>query len=126
MLFYRKPEANTWGILNVREEFAKKNPELVTRVLAVYEEARRWSLANPQELKQTFAGFTKLPQAVVDRQLETRTELTHSVIGEPQRGDRSSPPASRFRTPACCRPSTDVKAAVDDLIDARYLAKATN
>src|SRR5687768_9734690 len=26
-LFYRKPEANTWGILNVREEFAKDNPE---------------------------------------------------------------------------------------------------
>src|SRR5215208_5962389 len=40
VLFYRKPEANTWGILNVREEFAKKNPELVSRVLAVYEEAR--------------------------------------------------------------------------------------
>src|SRR5215216_4149547 len=40
VLFYRKPEANTWGILNVREEFAK----LVSRVLAVYEEARRWSL----------------------------------------------------------------------------------
>src|SRR5215207_5996195 len=49
VLFYRKPEANTWGILNVREEFAKKHPELVTRVLEVYEEARRWSLANPQE-----------------------------------------------------------------------------
>ena len=85
VLFYRKPEANTWGILNVREEFAKKNPELVSRVLAVYEEARRWSLANPQALKQTFAGFTKLPPAVVDRQIDTRTELTHSVIGEPQR-----------------------------------------
>src|SRR5438874_2618723 len=27
VLFYRKPEANTWGILNVREDFAAKNPE---------------------------------------------------------------------------------------------------
>src|SRR5918912_138044 len=52
VLFYRKPEANTWGILNVREDFANKNPELVRRVLAVYEEARRWSLANPQEVKK--------------------------------------------------------------------------
>src|SRR3954467_6454477 len=74
VLFYRKPEANTWGILNVREEFAKKNPELVSRVLAVYEEARRWSLAHPEALKQIFAGFTKLPPAVVDRQIDTRTE----------------------------------------------------
>src|SRR3954453_4387135 len=36
-LFYRKPEANTWGVLNVREEFAKANPEIVKRVLKVYE-----------------------------------------------------------------------------------------
>src|SRR5262245_32651409 len=28
-LFFRKPEANTWGILNVREEFAKENPDVV-------------------------------------------------------------------------------------------------
>ena len=28
-LFFRKPEANTWGILNVREEFAKDNPDIV-------------------------------------------------------------------------------------------------
>ena len=40
-LFYRNAAANTWGILNVREEFAKKNPELVRRVLAAYEEARK-------------------------------------------------------------------------------------
>ena len=32
-LFFRKPEANTWGILNVREEFLKDHPDLVRRVL---------------------------------------------------------------------------------------------
>src|SRR5919202_1929598 len=67
VLFYRKPEANTWGILNVREDFAAKNPDLVRRVLGVYEEARRWSLDHPQELKKLFADFTKLAPAVVDR-----------------------------------------------------------
>src|SRR5262250_1913749 len=41
-LFYRKPEANTWGILNVREEFAKDHPDVVRRVLAVYEDARKY------------------------------------------------------------------------------------
>ena len=25
-LFYRKPAANTWGVLNVREEFAAEQP----------------------------------------------------------------------------------------------------
>ena len=37
VLFYRKPEANTWGILNVREEFANEHPDIVARVLKVYE-----------------------------------------------------------------------------------------
>src|SRR3954469_18338032 len=53
-LFFRKPEANTWGILNAREEFAKDNPDIVRRVLSAYEEARKYSLANYDELKKTF------------------------------------------------------------------------
>src|SRR5215213_3962384 len=85
-LFYRnKDDANTWGILNVREEFLKDHPDLVKRVLAVYEEARKYSLANYDELKQVFIAATKLPDAVVDKQLKERTELTHSKIGAPQR-----------------------------------------
>ncbi|MGY4166033.1 sulfonate transport system substrate-binding protein [Bradyrhizobium sp. USDA 4529] len=91
-LFYRKAEANTWGILNVREEFLKAHPDIVRRVLATYEEARKYSLANYDELKKTFIAVTKLPDAVVDKQLKERTELTHSRIGSAQRG--SSPPAS--------------------------------
>ncbi|HJZ31798.1 MAG TPA: aliphatic sulfonate ABC transporter substrate-binding protein, partial [Hyphomicrobiaceae bacterium] len=72
-LFYRKPEANTWGILNVREEFAKEHPDAVRRVLATYEEARKLALANYEELKAVFKAVTKLPDAVVDKQLKERT-----------------------------------------------------
>jgi sulfonate transport system substrate-binding protein len=84
-LFYRNKDANTWGILNVREEFLRDHPDLVRRVLAVYEEARKYSLANYNELKQTFMTVTKLPETVVDKQLKERTDLTHSRIGAPQR-----------------------------------------
>jgi len=119
-LFFRKPEANTWGILNVREAFAEENPEIVKRVLAAYEEARKWALANPDELKKIFIAATKLPEAVVDRQLKTRTELTHSVIGEPQR--ESILAAGLALQQAGVIPSeTDVKSTVDKLIDARFL-----
>ena len=55
-LFFRKPAANTWGILNVREQFLKDHPDVVRRVLATYEEARKYSLANYDELKKTFIG----------------------------------------------------------------------
>ena len=93
-LFFRKADANTWGILNVREQFLKDYPDAVRRVLAIYEEARKYSLANYDDLKKTFIGVTKLPEAVVDKQLKERTELTHSRIGaaaariHPRRGPR--------------------------------------
>ena len=55
-LFFRNPDANTWGILNVREQFLKDHPDVVRRVLATYEEARKYSLANYDDLKKTFIG----------------------------------------------------------------------
>src|SRR3979411_2136773 len=83
--FFRKADANTWGILNVREQFLKDYPDVVRRVLAVYEEARKYSVANYDDLKKTFIALTKLPDAVVDKQLKERTELTPSRVGAPQR-----------------------------------------
>ena len=120
-LFYRKPEANTWGILNVREAFAQENPEIVKRVLAAYEEARKWALANPDEVKKIFIALTKLPEAVVDRQLDTRTELTHSVIGAPQR-DSILAAGLALQQAGVIPSETDVKGTVDKLIDASFLA----
>jgi sulfonate transport system substrate-binding protein len=119
-LFYRKPEANTWGILNVREAFAQENPDIVKRVLAGYEEARKWALANPEEVKKIFIAVTKLPEAVVDRQLNTRTELTHSVIGAPQR-DSILAAGLALQQAGVIPSETDVKATVDKLIDASFL-----
>ena len=117
-LFYRKPEANTWGILNVREEFLRDHPELVRRVLAVYEEARKFSLANYNEEKRVFIAATKLPDAVVDKQLKERTEITHSRIGAPQR--ESIVAAGLALQQAGVIPaSVDVKATTDLLIDDR-------
>jgi len=82
-LFYRKPEANTWGVLNVREAFAAANPEIVRRVLTVYETARKWSLAHPAELNAALVAAAKLPEPVIARQLE-RTDISSGQIGEKQ------------------------------------------
>src|SRR6201996_6272167 len=77
-LFFRDPDANTYGILNSSEDFLSKYPDLTKRVLAVYDQARKYSLANYDDLKKTFISVTKLPDNVVDKQLKERTELTHS------------------------------------------------
>jgi sulfonate transport system substrate-binding protein len=115
-LFFRKPEANTWGILNVREQFLKDHPDIVRRVLAVYEEARKYSLANYDDLKKTFMAITKLPGDVVDKQLKERTELTHSRIGAPQR-ESILAAGLALQQAGVVDARVDVKATLDALLD---------
>ena len=122
-LFYRKPEANTWGILNVREEFAKDHPDLVKRVIVAYEEARKYSLANYDELKKIFIAATKLDGAVVDKQLKERTELTHNKVGPAQR-ESILEAGLALQKAGVIQANVDVKKAVDDLIDDRYVTAA--
>ncbi len=115
-LFFRKPDANTWGILNVREPFLKDYPDIVRRVLATYEEARKYSLSHYDELKKTFMSVTKLPDDVVDKQLKERTELTHSRIGAPQRESILAAGVA-LQQAGVIDAKVDVKAALDSLID---------
>jgi sulfonate transport system substrate-binding protein len=115
-LFFRKPDANTWGILNAREQFLKDYPDVVRRVLATYEEARKYSVANYDDLKKTFVAITKLPDAVVDKQLKERTELTHSRIGAPQRESMLAAGLA-LQQAGVIDAKVDVKATLDGLID---------
>lgn len=84
-LFHRDADANTYGILSTREEFLDQHPDLVKRVLAVYENARKYALDHPEEVKASFIAATGLPEAVADRQLDERTDLSNGVIGAAQR-----------------------------------------
>jgi sulfonate transport system substrate-binding protein len=122
-LFYRNAQANTWGILNVREAFAQEHGDVVRRVLTVYEEARKFSLANYDELKRVFMAATKLPENVVDKQLKERTELTHSRIGAPQR-ESILAAGLALQQAGVVPDNVDVKATVDNLIDDRFLTAA--
>jgi sulfonate transport system substrate-binding protein len=122
VLFYRNAAANTWGVLNVREEFAKQNPALVSRVLKAYEEARAYALANPEELKKVLGEATKLPAPVVQRQLE-RNELTHSAIGQEQ-VDTILAAGLALQEAGVIPASTDVRAAVDSLVDRHFTTAA--
>jgi sulfonate transport system substrate-binding protein len=123
VLFYRKPEANTWGILNVREDFAAAHPDAVNKVIAAYEEARAWALAHPEDLKKLFAAFTKLPEAVVERQLGSRTGFSSSSIGEPQRQSILAAGLALQQAGVIAQ-GVDVQGGVDSLIDGRYLTAA--
>jgi sulfonate transport system substrate-binding protein len=115
-LFFRRPEANTFGILNVREEFLKDHPDIVGRVLAVYEEARHYALANYDDLKKTVVAATKLPDVVVDKQLKERTDLTHNRIGPLQRESILAAGVA-LQQAGVIPAGVNVGAAVDALLD---------
>jgi sulfonate transport system substrate-binding protein len=118
-LFFRKPDANTWGILNVREDFLKAHPDLVRRVLAVYEDARKYALANYDELKKTVVAATKLPDAVIDKQLKERTELTHNRVGPPQRESILAAGVA-LQQAGVVPAGVNVRSAVDALLDESF------
>ncbi len=120
-LFYRNKDANTYGILNATEEFLKAYPDLTRRVLAVYEDARKYCLANYDEEKHAFMAATKLPSAVVDIQLKDRTELTFNRIG-PQQRDTILKAGIALQQAGVIPANVDVKKALDDLIDDKYVA----
>jgi sulfonate transport system substrate-binding protein len=115
-LFFRKAEANTWGILNVREQFLKEHPDAVRRVLATYEEARKYALANYDELKKSFMAATRLTDAVADRQFKERTDLSYSRIGSPQR-ESILAAGLALQQAGVIDAKVDVKASLDALID---------
>lgn len=122
-LFYRKPEANTWGVLNVREEFAAASPDLVRRVLVAYEKARRWSVAHPDELKALMVASTRLPATVIARQME-RTDLSSGMIG-PTQAATIIEAGKALQAAGVLETSVDVTAVTRTMIDPSFAHAAT-
>ncbi|MBN8945438.1 MAG: aliphatic sulfonate ABC transporter substrate-binding protein [Rhizobiales bacterium] len=115
-LFHRDAEANTWGILNTREAFLASHPQLVARVLQVYERARIWSLANQAELAATLAKEAKLADPIIVRQLE-RTDLTHAKIGPAQVATIRAA-GEALQAAGVIAANVDIAAVSRDLVDA--------
>jgi sulfonate transport system substrate-binding protein len=121
-LFFRNPEANTLGVLNVREEFARTNPALVDRVLKVYEEGRKLAIAEPASVKQVLISATKLPDAVITRQLE-RTDFSDPSF-TPARKQTIIAAGLALQEAGLIKPDVDVRETVRTLIDDRPIKSA--
>lgn len=80
-LFYRKPEFNTYGTLNVRSDYAKEHPEVVKQVIEAYEKARKWTVENPDKAAKILAEEAGLDLEVAKKSLE-RNDLSNSVPGD--------------------------------------------
>ena len=123
-LFYRNVNFNSYGVLDVREEFAKQYPAYVGRVLTAYEKARLWALQNPDEFRKLFAADAKLDDAVVTKVLE-RTDLSNPVIGDEQKQVIIAA-GGVLKQNHVISSATDVTATVDNLIDPQYARSAVS
>jgi sulfonate transport system substrate-binding protein len=123
VLFYRNPSFNTYGILNVREAFAKRYPELVRRVLAVYEQARTYALSHPDELAAELVETANVSPEVAHIQLSERTDLSTPAIGSEHRATFIST-GEVLRRIGIIDATVDIKATLDGWIDASYLGSA--
>jgi len=118
-LFFRHPDWNTYGFLNVREEFAKDHPEIVKKVLKAYEKARKWALENPDEFEKLVAAESKQSDKVASKVIH-RTDLTNPVIGEVHKRTIEASGEVLLKSGAMEK-SVDIKKTADNLIDPEYI-----
>jgi sulfonate transport system substrate-binding protein len=120
-LLFRDPYLNTYGVLNVRDDFAEAHPDLIERVLRTYEKARQWAIQNPEGLRAALVKAAKIDDAVAGRQLE-RTDLRNSAIGNAQQRTIKAAGEALQRA-GIIAADIDVEKTVTDLIDTRFTIK---
>lgn len=85
-VLYSNPDYNTWGVLSVDERFLAAHPDMVEIVLAAYERARAWILANPDDAVALLAKEASLDGDDARKVLLERTRVDVSLVpGQSQR-----------------------------------------
>ena len=122
-LLFRDPYLNTYGTLDVRDDFMAAHADLIQRVLKVYDQARVWAVQNPDALRAALMQAAKIDEAVAARQLE-RTDLRNSAIGQAQQRTIQAAGEALQRA-GIIATSVDVAKTVNELIEKRFTAKTT-
>jgi sulfonate transport system substrate-binding protein len=117
-LLYRNPEFNTFGALNVREDFLSAHPDVVSTVLRQYERARKYAIAHPDETAKVVAEASHLELRVTTIQITQRTQYPDPVPGVSYR-DTIAGVVPIVRSEKLVAGATDLEAVVPELIDAR-------
>jgi sulfonate transport system substrate-binding protein len=118
-LFYRNVAFNTYGFLNVREDFLASRPAETAKVIQAYERARAWVIANPAEASKILAEEAKVSLPVALLQVKLRSDFSN-----PQPSSEHVK-ALQLAAPilveeALVKPGTDVNRAIAELVDTRF------
>ncbi|HSI50367.1 MAG TPA: aliphatic sulfonate ABC transporter substrate-binding protein [Ideonella sp.] len=118
-LLYRNVAFNTYGFLNVREDFLAGQPALVKRVIAAYERARLWTMANTSEAARILSEEAKVSLQVALLQLKLRTDLSQPQPStEHIKALQAAAPI--LLEEQLVKPGTDLVKTVEALVDTRF------
>ncbi|MDZ5713254.1 aliphatic sulfonate ABC transporter substrate-binding protein [Jeotgalibacillus haloalkalitolerans] len=117
-LFYRNPDFNTYGTLNVRSEFAEDYPEIVEEVIAQYEAAREWTIANPDDAAQILADEAEMNLEVAKASL-ARNDFSNPVIGD-EHTEALIAAGEVLRQEEVIDQDADIEALVDELLNPSF------
>ena len=118
-LLYRNVSFNTYGFLNVREEFLAQRPAEVRRVIAAYERARQWTLANTTEAAKILSDEAKVSLKVALLQLKLRTDLGNPwPSSEHVHALQAAAPI--LQAEALVKPGIDLDRTVTQLVDTGF------
>ncbi|NGZ84825.1 aliphatic sulfonate ABC transporter substrate-binding protein [Duganella aceris] len=118
-LIYRNVAFNTYGFLNVREEFLATRPAEVARVIKAYEKARGWIRANPSEAAKILSEEAKVSLPVALLQIKLRSDFSNPQPGS-EHVKALQLAAPILRDEALVKADTDLNRAIGDLIDTRF------
>jgi sulfonate transport system substrate-binding protein len=118
-LLYRNVAFNTYGFLNVREEFLASQPQATARVIQAYERARLWTRANPAEAAKILSNEAKVSLPVALLQVKLRSDFSNPQPStEHLKALQQAAPI--LRDEALVKPGTDLNATIASLIDTRF------
>ena len=118
-LLYRNVAFNTYGFLDVREDFLAERPAEVRRVIAGYERARLWTRAHIVDAAKILSEEAKVSLQVALLQLKLRTDLSNPwPSAEHVHALQSASPI--LQAEGLVKPGTDLNRTVLDLVDTRF------
>lgn len=121
-LLYRNIAFNTYGFLDVREDFLAQNPEIVRRVISNYERARLWILANISEAARIVSEEAKVSLQVALLQVKLRTDLSNPRPSQ-EHIKALEAAAPILIDEALVKPDADLNKAIASLVNTEFASK---
>lgn len=123
-LLYRNVAFNTFGALNVREDYLAQHPDVAAIVLRQYDRARKYAASHVDETAALLSEASKVDRHVADLQLRERTTYPGDGTPGAEYHDAIAGVLPLIRADKLAKADADLDGAVASLIDSRPAATA--